>query len=62
MLLWAGVRGHVGELARGREFHVVHGVSKGVQPAPVVGIGARLYTTYFAVRLVAGLHQWVRPG
>ena len=38
--------GHVGELARDREFHVVHGVSKGVRWAPAAGIGAHLYTTY----------------
>ena len=45
-VLWVGDRGHVDELARDREFHVVHGVAKGVRSAPAAGIGACLYTMY----------------
>ena len=45
-VLWAGNRGHVDELARDREFHLVHGVAKGVRLAPAAGIGAHLYTMY----------------
>ena len=47
MVLWASDQGHVDELARDREFHMVHGVAKGVRLAPAAGIGARLYTMYY---------------
>ena len=68
-MLWAGSRGHVGELARDREFHVVHGVAKGVRSAHAVGISALLYTMYCreacgqvtpvgAVRVVLRKHLW----
>lgn len=68
-VLWAGDRGHMDELARDREFHVVHGVAKGVRSAPAVGIGACLYTTYCckvcgrvtpvgAARAVLKKHLW----
>ena len=68
-VLWAGNRGQVDELARDREFHMVHGVAKGVRLAPAVGIGARLYTTFCheacgrvtpvgATRAVLRKHLW----
>ena len=68
-VLWAGDRGHLDELARDREFHVVHGVAKGVRSAPALGIAARLYIMYCcevcgrvtpvgAARVVLRKHLW----